>query len=429
MTRRLATALVVGLAVAATIVSTAAAIRFTDDSCANDSGCRPPQGVVGASYFHKVSVSEGGGTGPYDFRVSSGALPPGLSLNSGNGQITGTPQTAGTYTFYLEAGDACPSSAACVDVGDPPPCLGSNVLVGSTCRFPHAAAQRDFTIVIVPGLRITTNTLPPTASVGVPYSATLEAQMVTSLNPLSATAAPPLTWSIVSGVGNGSPPGLTIGTGVISGTPTTEGAYTFRVQAAIDPTRTTFQTYSLTVRQPLKVTAPKPLATSPAPTVWEASVPFLAKLVGSGGSGTFTFTLAGGALPTGLALAADGTISGTARAAGIFRATVRLADSEGRTLDYAANFAVAPQLAITTAALRPGKVGRSYRVKLKTSGGIVPRTWRVVSGPLPKGVRLDRKLGVLSGIPRKPGSYRVRLEAKDGLKVIAQKTLRIVVLP
>ena len=40
------------------------------------------------------------------FHVSSGALPTGLSLNSATGAITGTPTTAGTFTFTITATDA-----------------------------------------------------------------------------------------------------------------------------------------------------------------------------------------------------------------------------------------------------------------------------------------------------------------------------------
>ena len=386
-------------------------------------------GSVGATYSHKVTIAEGGGTGPYTYTVSSGALPPGLSLNSGNGQITGVPTASGTYNFYLDGGDACPDSNSCIDVGVPPPCTGSNdALVGGTCRFPHAAAQRDFTIVIQPGLRIVTNALPQGATVGVAYSATLEAQLVTNLNPPTGSAPGPLTWTIVPGFGNGLPPGLTLGNGVITGSPTTEGTYQFRVQAAIDPTRTSVQTYSLTVRQPLKIAPSKPFATVPLPTVWEVGVPFSAKLTPSGGSGTYTYTLAAGSLPTGLALAADGTVAGTPRAAGVYRATVRLADSEGRTTDYAANFGVAARLAVSTLALRPGKVGRLYRAKVASTGGVLPRKWKIAKGPLPKGIRFDPKLGILSGTPTKAGRYRVTFQVTDGLKVVAKKTLRIDIL-
>lgn len=434
--RRLVVVLSGVLVVAGVLVASAAAIAFTDESCANDSTCRPPTGVVGGSYLHTVQIRPGGGTAPYTYTVSGGALPPGLSLGSSSGAITGTPSASGTYTFDIDGGDACPDSSACITTRTPPACLDPNnpllapqPLVNGTCRFPHEATQRDFTIVIQPGLRIVTNSLPQGATVGVSYSATIEAQLLTNLNPPTGTtpAAGALTWSVVAGSGS-LPPGLTLANGVISGSPTTEGTYQFKVQAELNPTTKHSQTYSLTVRQPLKIAAPKPFATSPLPTLWEVRVPFAGKLTPSGGSGTYTYALASGSLPTGLALAADGSLVGTPRAAGVFRAVIRLSDTEGRTLDYAANFGVAARLAISTLALRPGKVGKRYVAKLKTTGGILPRTWRITSGPLPRGVRLDRKLGILSGTPTRAGTYRVTVQVTDGLKVVATKKLRIDVL-
>jgi len=50
----------------------------------------------------------------------------------------------------------------------------------------------------------------------------------------------------------------------------------------------------------------------------------------------------------GLALAADGTVAGKPTAAGSFRATLRLTDTEGRTTDYPAAFGVAARLAVST---------------------------------------------------------------------------------
>jgi hypothetical protein len=164
------------------------------------------------------------------------------------------------------------------------------------------------------------------------------------------------------------------------------------------------------------------------PTLWEVGVPFTSKLTPTGGSGTYTFALAAGSLPTGLALAADGTVVGTPRAAGIARATLRLSDNEGRTADYAANFGVASRLAVSTLALKPGKVGRLYRAKLATTGGLLPKKWKIKTGPLPHGIRFDRTLGLLSGTPTRPGRYRVTFEATDALKVTSAKTLVITVL-
>lgn len=62
-----------------------------------------PNGTVGYPYNHIICAS--GGTAPYAFSVSSGALPGGLILN-GTGAITGTPDSAGTFTFTITATDA-----------------------------------------------------------------------------------------------------------------------------------------------------------------------------------------------------------------------------------------------------------------------------------------------------------------------------------
>ena len=107
---------------------------------------------------------------------------------------------------------------------------------------------------------------------------------------------------------------------------------------------------------------------------------------------------------------------------------MRLSDREGRTTDYAANFGVAARLAVSTLALRPGKVGRLYRAKVASTGGVLPRKWKILKGPLPKGVRFDPALGILSGTPTKAGRYRVTFQVTDGLKVVAKKTLRIDIL-
>ena len=106
---------------------------------------------------------------------------------------------------------------------------------------------------------------------------------------------------------------------------------------------------------------------------------------------------------------------------------MKLTDSEGRTLDYAVNFGVAARLAVSTAALKPGKVGKVYRAKLALTGGLPMKKWKVLTGPLPKGIHFDPTLGTLAGTPTKAGSYRVTFQVTDGLKVVAKKTLRIVV--
>ena len=58
---------------------------------------------------------------------------------------------------------------------------------------------------------------------------------------------------------------------------------------------------------------------------------FTAALTAEGGDGTLVWTLESGALPAGLTLAADGTLSGAPTEAGAFPITVRVADSDHRT--------------------------------------------------------------------------------------------------
>jgi uncharacterized repeat protein (TIGR01451 family) len=96
--------------------------------------------------------------------------------------------------------------------------MTNTLLVGSDQNDPD---QTNNTVSVVTtvttGLVITTNTLPP-ATVNTAYAATLTA----------ANGIPPYGWSIASGL----PPGLSLNpsTGAITGTPTTNGTYTFTAQ-------------------------------------------------------------------------------------------------------------------------------------------------------------------------------------------------------
>jgi hypothetical protein len=63
--------------------------------------------------------------------------------------------------------------------------------------------------------------------------------------------------------------------------------------------------------------------------------PYSATLEATGGKAPYTWALAGGTLPAGLTLNADGTLSGTATEQGAFDFTARVTDSLGTTADLA----------------------------------------------------------------------------------------------
>ena len=373
---------------------------------------RCPTAYVGEEYEAEMESEEGSGcttldgSNPYTwYEIVNSSLPPGLTMTRA-GVISGTPTSAGFFRFWVWNHDLTAAQ------GGP-----------SWCQV-EDRSEREFSIFVDPGLVITSDSVEP-ATVGQPYSETLTAQQVTNLNPLTGSGVK-ATWSLASG---SLPPGLALSSaGVLSGTPTAEGGWQFEIEAQSGAQSDT-ETFAISARRPVAVVPSKPLATPPRPSVWEVGVPFSAKLTPSGGSGTYTFTVGAGTLPTGLVLGPDGTISGTPRLAGVYRATVRVSDSEGRTLDYGAKFRVAARLAVSTLALKPSTVGKLYRAKLASTGGLPVRKWKVVTGQLPKGVRFNPTLGTLLGTPAKAGSYRVTFQVIDGLKVVAKKTLRIVIAP
>ncbi len=63
-----------------------------------------PPGTAGTAYSATLAAT--GGVYPYTWSVTSGTLPAGLHLNMGTGAITGTPSTAGTSNFTVQAADS-----------------------------------------------------------------------------------------------------------------------------------------------------------------------------------------------------------------------------------------------------------------------------------------------------------------------------------
>jgi hypothetical protein len=63
-----------------------------------------PDGQQGVPYSASVLVS--GGTQPYTWAITSGALPTGVTLNTSTGVISGTPSVSGTFTITVGVNDS-----------------------------------------------------------------------------------------------------------------------------------------------------------------------------------------------------------------------------------------------------------------------------------------------------------------------------------
>ena len=63
----------------------------------------PPAGTAGI--FYSTTFPSGGGLGTLTYSITSGSLPPGLTLNSATGTASGIPTSAGTFTFTVQVAD------------------------------------------------------------------------------------------------------------------------------------------------------------------------------------------------------------------------------------------------------------------------------------------------------------------------------------
>ena len=306
---------------------------------------------------YSTIIAGSGGTAPYNWSVISGSMPAGLMftpvVTSGStptASVTGTPSTAGTFSFTVQ-------------------------LAGS---LSGQVTTKTFSLTVNPQLIITSTTL-PAAEVGVVYSAQLTFQGGT----------PPASWSLSAGA---LPSGLTLNSaGLITGTPAgSAGTSSFTAQVSDSAGAVASQPLSISVSAHLTITTTSPL---PAATVGTAySLTFAA----TGGVTPYTWTATG--LPAWLTLTSAGVLSGTPPTAVPVSFTVTVTDANHNTATLNAMLPANPALLqiTTTSPLPAATVGAAYSLTFAASGGTTPYTW--IATGLPAWLTLT-SAGVLSGTP------------------------------
>ncbi len=336
--------------------------------------------TVGSAYSTTVSAT--GGTASYSYAITAGALPAGVSLNSGTGVISGTPTAAGTFNFTVTATDSS---------------TGSGPFTGSRA---YTLTVNAPTLAISP---ISGTSL--TGSVSTAYSQTFTASNGTA----------PYTYALTVNSGT-MPTGLSFSTstGVLSGTPTTAGSVNFTVTGTDSSTGTgapfsVAGTYTLTTSAPTISVSPSTLPTPVIGTAYSQTVS------GSGGTAPYTFAVVAGSLPTGLSLnTSTGVVSGTPTAGGAYGFTIKATDANTFNASRAYSGTIAAATVVVTPATLPaGQVGVAYSQTASASGGTAPYTYTISVGALPTGITLNASTGVISGTPTVANTYNFTVKATD----------------
>ncbi|WP_425612716.1 putative Ig domain-containing protein [Xanthomonas vesicatoria] len=330
-----------------------------------------PAATAGTAYTQNLSAS--GGTAPYTFALSAGALPAGVTL-SASGVLTGTPTASGSFNFTVSATDS----------GAP------------------TTGSRAYTLVVAgAAVNLPATTLAP-GTAGQAYSA--------AITPASGGIAP-YTYALAAGV---LPAGITVNsaTGALSGTPTAPGTYNFTLTATDSTSGTPSQgsrSYALTIAAPQIVVAPTTVPGATRGTAYSQA------LSASGGTAPYTYAIASGVLPAGLTLSSNGTLSGTATVEGTFNFTVQVTDANSFTGTQAYALTVAgPTLVLPASTLPAGTAGQAYTAAITpATGGTAPYSYALTGGALPAGVVLDAATGGLSGTPTVAGTFNFTLTASD----------------
>jgi Putative Ig domain len=263
-----------------------------------------PSGQVGIAYSATLNAT--GGTAPYAWSLTNGALPAGLSLSASTGAITGMPTAAATATplTFTVKDSSTPASTNSINL--------------------------TLTIAPPPGINITTTSPLPFGQVGVAYSATLAA----------TGGIPPYTWSLANG--STLPGGLALNasTGAITGTPTATGSFSPTFSVADSSTDTAAASLTLAV-SPATIT----VSISPARgglTVTQG----LSVTATTSDFGGVNWTTTGGSLSAASSLTGVGVTYTAPSSAGLYTVTATSVTSP--TTSASATFAATDLAAVAT---------------------------------------------------------------------------------
>jgi len=238
------------------------------------------------------------------------------------------------------------------------------------------------------------------------------------------------------------PPGLTLAQedGKVTGTPLAAGKWSFWLHGSDSGLQHGF--WDMQTERELSIEVLPAVSIQQQelePTV--RNRPYRAKLSAEGGD-KLVWSVDSGALPQGITLAPDGTLSGTATGPGHFTFVVKATDptwdeyamgvrkhmagfrSDTRTLVlWVAKVGIEPP----AQGISPLEVSKPMvESQLTATGGTAPYTW-ALAGPvkLPAGLTLDPAQGTIKGTPEAPGLFALTIHVKDASGAVGITRVKI----
>ncbi len=273
-----------------------------------------PNGTVGKPYLVQL-IAKGGSGGPYQWSFSafSSNNTDGLAFDS-DGTITGTPATAVTLSFQVQAYDP--------ETEENSGQVGLSITISASAQSPPPP--------------------PPCAPTIEPASPLPSSDVSLFYPPVTFTLSHcpgPFTFSIAA-VGyssaNALPPGMSLNNAVLGGTPTAAGTFNF-VLTATGPNQSQAQMqYAITIHPLPTVTTAAPLPSGTLGALYSQQI------AATGGVPPYTFSM--DANPPGISISRSGLLSGTPLTTGTFPFNIGVTDSLGGEssspfqLSFAASF-------------------------------------------------------------------------------------------
>jgi uncharacterized protein YhjY with autotransporter beta-barrel domain len=393
-------------------------------------------GAVGIAFSYQITTQN-----PATSFNATG-LPPGLSINTANGLISGTPTTVGTFPANVTATNATGTSSQGVSitiaVGIPvissPNAATGQTGVAFTYQIAASNGPTSYNATgLPPGLTVNTATglisgVPTatgtfnasvsatngtgTGTLGVTFTITLGPPVITSAATAQGATGVAFSYQITatnsptSFNATGLPAGLSINTstGVISGAPAATGTTNITISAT-NAIGTGSQTLAFTV-----VTGP-PVITSAATASAQTGIPFSFAVTGTNNPTSFTAT----GLPIGLSInGTTGVISGIPGALGTFNAALTATNASGTgTQTLSLTVSIGPP-GITSEPTATATIGQPFTYNIRATN--FPTSFNATG--LPPGLTVNTGNGVISGIPTTGGTFTIVLSASNATTTV-----------